>query len=264
MSSPTVTGSAASVLVRLRSAAAMSVSSLSLSLLASVSIPAALALAELVIVPDAAGVTTMDILTVLPLAMSLRVQVTTPPDSTQAPPSSGTAETKVTLPGSVSVTTTSRAVSGPLLVTATLYVTSSPRLTGSAESVLTTARSNSGTSTGVTVGSSSVSVSGSLERVSGLPSVVVARPWFCTDVTAGLIRFGSTCIWKVKIAVELAGMSPKSTSTVLVAGTLLSTKLPHTARQVTLPTHSKLASLTVSVKLTPSIAACRQIGRAHV
>jgi hypothetical protein len=52
-----------------------------------------------------------------PLAIVPRLQVTTPPDGGAQLPWLGVAETKVTLGGRVSVTTTPADGSGPLLVT---------------------------------------------------------------------------------------------------------------------------------------------------
>ena len=74
---------------------------------------AALTLAVLVIVPAAVVVITIVIVTLDPLEISPRLQVTVPPDSLQLP-AEGVAVLKVTPAGNVSVSTTLAAVFGPL------------------------------------------------------------------------------------------------------------------------------------------------------
>jgi hypothetical protein len=75
--------------------------------------------AVFVMVPTALGVTTMSIVAVAELPTVPREQVTVPPDSLQEP-WLGVADSKVTLDGRVSVTSTLCASSIPLFVTASV------------------------------------------------------------------------------------------------------------------------------------------------
>jgi hypothetical protein len=73
-------------------------------------------LALLVITSTTVGLTTILTVAVAPLARFPTLQVTVPPDRVQLP-WLGVAETKATLEGNVSVTSTPVASDGPLLVT---------------------------------------------------------------------------------------------------------------------------------------------------
>jgi hypothetical protein len=99
------------------------------------SVSFAVTLAELLIVPEVLGVTTIVTVAFAPSPMLPRLQVTVPPDSLHVP-WLGMAEPKGTPVGSVSVSTTPVAVSGPMLVTVSVYVNDFPGATGSGESVL--------------------------------------------------------------------------------------------------------------------------------
>lgn len=76
--------------------------------------------AVLVMVPACVGLTTISTVAVIPSPIVPSWQVTTFPDGGSQVPWLGVAETKVTLEGSVSVTTTPADATGPLFVTVIL------------------------------------------------------------------------------------------------------------------------------------------------
>ena len=90
--------------------------------------------------PSIVVVTTIVTEAIAPNGTTPSGHVTTPAAGEQLP-WLGIAETNMTEPGSVSVTTTPAASEGPRLVTVMVYVTSSPAITGSSRSVFETARS---------------------------------------------------------------------------------------------------------------------------
>ncbi len=113
------------------------------------------AVAVSVISPSIVVVTMMATVTAAPLAIVPTGHDTTPAACEQLP-WLGTAETNVTEPGSVSVTTTPVASDGPRFVTVTAYVTLLPATTGSTRSVFVIVRSAADVTASVSVAALSV------------------------------------------------------------------------------------------------------------
>ena len=107
-----------------------------------------------VISPSIVVVTTIVTVAVAPNGTTPSGQVTTPAACEQLP-WLGVADTNVTDPGSVSVTTTPVASEGPRFVTVMSYVTSSPADTGSTRSVFAMARSADDVTVSMSVAESS-------------------------------------------------------------------------------------------------------------
>src|SRR5947208_2208244 len=93
--------------------------------------------AVFVILPGLLGVTVIVRCLLAPLLIVPSVQVTVPKLSVQP----GLAETKLTEPGSASVTTTFAASSGPAFAAVNVYVSGSPTVTGSGAAALLKDRS---------------------------------------------------------------------------------------------------------------------------
>src|SRR3989442_1238663 len=117
-------GSGASVLVTARSAGAAGAFTvvLALALLFAVLLSPELvvAVAVFVMVPEALGTTWMVTVSLPPLAMEPRLQVTMPLACVQLSPAGGVADTKVTPAGSTSVSVVAAAAFGPALLTTTV------------------------------------------------------------------------------------------------------------------------------------------------
>ncbi len=153
---PATTEATPSVLAMRRSAAGVTVVvSLSVSFAGTGSDVVADTVAVSVIGPSIVVVTTMLMVAVVPNGTTPSGQVTTPAACAQLP-WLGVAETNITEPGRVSVTTTPAASEGPRFVTVMAYVTSSPASTGSARSVFVMARSADDVTVSTSVAESSV------------------------------------------------------------------------------------------------------------